>query len=419
MQQAVQRQVRAAVEPADRTIRLALAGCGTVGGALLEQLTRRSSAIAHRHGIRIDVVRILVRDERRDRGGHVPRDLVTTDLHEFLATDCDIVVEAIGGTDTAVVIARHALMCGRALVTANKALLAARGAELADLARRHDAPLSFEASVAGAVPIVRVLRDALPHAGVSAVRGVLNGTTNYLLTRMHAGATFEAALAEAQRFGYAEADPARDLDGRDAADKVAVLAWQAFGVPPGRVHVETRGLLPWPDRIVADAVALGGVARSVGEARRNAAGVSCTVEPVVVNGDSPLAGLVGADNLVEIETAAAATIRLAGPGAGGDATASALLADILAAAPSPPAPARNVGPAADTRRHRWSISVPAARREELAAAAHRIRVPAADVTEDGLHVRLLTEPVDRSLAGALVRALELQACEPVLLRVER
>jgi homoserine dehydrogenase len=165
---------------------------------------------------------------------------------------------------------------------------------------------------------------------VHRIRGVLNGTTNFLLGRIEAGARFHDALAEAHERGFAEADPSRDLDGLDTADKVRVLAWLAFGVDPARIDVPTRGIRPDPERLVAEARAGGGVVRLVGECAAAAGGVSARVGPVVLPRDSPLANVAGEENIVIIDTGWNGSIRLAGPGAGGRPTASALLADMVA-----------------------------------------------------------------------------------------
>ncbi|HEX7120108.1 MAG TPA: homoserine dehydrogenase [Longimicrobiales bacterium] len=314
------------------TIRIALAGCGTVGGALVRLLRERERSIRRRHGIRFDVVRVLVRDARRPRDVALAADRFTTDPDAFLATESDIVVEATGGPEPAGRIARAALTAGRSFVTANKALVAAAGAELDALARRHRAGFAFEAAVGGGVPVIRTLRDALAETEVRSIRGVLNGTTNFILSRLHDGARFDAALADAQRLGFAEADPSRDLDGRDAADKIRILAWLAFGVDPATVTVERRGILPDPDRIAADARAQGLVPRLVARCVRTDAGAAAVVEPVALPPDAPLALARGAENVVEIETRWNGTVRLSGPGAGGAPTASAVLGDVMEAA---------------------------------------------------------------------------------------
>lgn len=404
-----------------RTVRVALAGCGTVGGGLLRLLEEESDAIQRTHGVRFEVVRVLVRDAGRARAVDLRGSVVTTDVASFLATDADLVVEAIGGIEPALAIARAALGGGRAFVTANKALVAAHGAELARLARESGATLGYEAAVAGGVPVIRTLRDALAPTGVTAIRGILNGTTNFVLTRMHEGARFTDALAEAQALGFAEADPTRDLDGTDAADKIAILAWQAFGVRPDRLRIDQTGLVPAPEWIVADAHALGGVARLLAECVLLPTGVAAAVEPVIVSADSILAGASAEENVVEIATRSNGTIRLSGLGAGASPTASAILGDMLHAAPATP-PRHDVVGAEDTRPHRWAISVRAEgdAATTLARAAERAGVeftPAEARRTDGVR-RFVTTPVTRARADLLVRALEAAGMQPLRLRLE-
>jgi homoserine dehydrogenase len=402
--------------PGARTTRVALAGCGNVGSALLDMLRDRTPVGSGVEDVRFEVVRVLVRDPARRRAAALEPGIVTNDLATFLATDADLFVEAIGGTGTAAVIARSALGRGVAFVTANKALLAGLGDDLASLARRQRATLSFEAAVAGGVPVLRVLRDALPGAGVRSVRGILNGTTNYILTRMGAGVQYAAALAEAQHRGFAEAEPARDLDGRDAADKIAIIAWQAFGLAPSAATTETRGLLPDPDRLVRVASALGGSVRLLAECARLPAGIATAVEPVIVDEESVFARAAGEENIVEIETVHAGTIRLSGPGAGGPATASAVLADMVSAATTLPITHHGCSAAPDTRTLRWVVST----RDRAVAltAAARLHLPLQGVVPAADGVILITAPVERVLASAFARALEVAGAAPLLVRTE-
>lgn len=315
-----------------RVVTLALAGCGTVGSALLDLLERHGPTIQRRSGVRYDVSRVLVRDLRRPRGVPVSRTLLTDNAEEFLAAPADIVVEAIGGTTAAGTLARGALQLGRRLVTANKALLRVEGPALAALARRHrsaGATLDFEAAVGGGVPIVRLLRDSLAGQGLHRIRGVLNGTTNFILSRVERGASFTDALVAAQRAGFAEADPSRDLDGTDAADKIAVLAWLGFGVDPSTLEVRTRGVC---EALAAEAVAAarrGRAIRLVATAVRIGDGVHCTVAPRIVPRGHPFAQVRDEQNLIQLESESTGTLTVAGAGAGGSATASAILADIL------------------------------------------------------------------------------------------
>jgi len=320
----------------EQRVRVAVAGCGTVGGALIDLIARHGDDLARRTGTRFEVVRVLVRDAALPRSAAVARELVTDHVGDFLATECDAVVEAIGGTTLAGAIARSTLARGRRLVTANKALLRAEGPSLAAAARAHSrqgATLDFEAAVGGGVPVVRALRDSLAGHGVRAVRGVLNGTTNFILTRLERGATFDEALREAQRAGFAEADPHRDLEGLDAADKIAVLAWLAFGVDPTALTVQTAGLGDDIAHRVQQARLDGRVIRLVAQAELRDDGVQASVAPLALDEAHPLARVRDEENVVLIESESAGTITLHGKGAGGHATASALLADLLRAVP--------------------------------------------------------------------------------------
>ncbi len=314
------------------TVTIALAGCGTVGGALLDLLDRHGDEHARRSGRRFRVVRILTRDVGRPRSRRIPRDLLTDSTAEFLATPSDVVVEAIGGVEIAGVIGRAALARGSRFVTANKALLRLAGPELERLAQAHrsrGAALDFEAAVGGGMPVVRLLRESLAGHGVQSIRGVLNGTTNFLLSRIERGATYADALASAQQAGFAESDPSRDLSGLDAADKVAVLAWIAFGIDPAQLPVETEGLPPSLEEVVRNAAAAGRVVRLVASARCSVRGVKALVRPMLLREGDPLARACDEENVVQVESESCGTITLSGRGAGGSATASAILADLL------------------------------------------------------------------------------------------
>jgi homoserine dehydrogenase len=402
------------------TVRVAVAGRGAVGGALLRLLRDGADSIQRAHAVRFEVVRVLARDPDRTRPAPVPAGTLTTDVEAFTETDADLVVEAIGGLEPARQIALRALARRRDFVTANKALVAAHGPELEAVARRQGASFSYEAAVAGGVPVIRVLRQSLRQAGILSIRGILNGTTNFILVRMAEGLPFDAALRDARTRGFAEADPTRDLSGQDAADKIAILAWEAFGIPPGRLPVHRAGLLPHPDRIVADARALDGTARLVAEAVRRPDGVAAAVEPTLVDPGSAYGTTVGEDNLVVIETRSNGTIRLAGPGAGGEPTASAVLSDMLGAVQR--RDRRGVEAIRDRRSLLWAISVKggANGRATLERTAERARV-AIDVVEAGAGsgvTRAITGPARRSRVALLSGALEAAGVQPVLLRRE-
>lgn len=313
-----------------RPPRIGLAGCGVVGSALVALAAKQPGRIRGARGQALRFPGVLVREPLKRRTVDLSRSDVTDDVEAFLEGDYDVVVEAIGGIEPAVTIARRALARGIPFVTANKAMVAVHGPELASLARRTGATFRFEAAIAAGVPVVRTLRDAFRGVAIRRIRGILNGTSNYVLSRMAAdGLSLDDALADARKEGFAEADATRDLDGRDAADKLVILAWLAFGIEPARVEVRRRGILPDPARLVRTAAEDGLVVRLVAECESTPGGVTASVAPTFLAPESELGLTDGAGNRIVIETEEAGTYTLAGPGAGGMATASALLADVL------------------------------------------------------------------------------------------
>jgi homoserine dehydrogenase len=294
-----------------------------VGGAFLELLDASSAPLP--------ITRVLVRDPGRKRSESARRHSVTDDLSDFLAVQADVVVEAIGGVERAAEIARATLRRGAWFVTANKALVAAHGPELADLARLHRGGFRFDASVGGGVPVVRTLMGTFADVPVRRISGILNGTANYLLTRFEEGEGAEEALATAQAEGYAEADPSRDLDGRDVADKAAVLAWVAWGVQPRNLEVRREGLPSDAADRARAAVARGRRFRLVADLRHAGPGAATVaIECREVPETSPMGLTRGVGNTVAIETPCG-DYTLTGPGAGGPPTAAAMLADVRAA----------------------------------------------------------------------------------------
>ncbi|HEX2203826.1 MAG TPA: homoserine dehydrogenase [Longimicrobium sp.] len=417
-----------------RVVRVALAGCGVVGGELVRLLAHGAGEIAARRDLRFELVSVLVRHPGRPRPDALPRERVTTELEAFLAAaaEADLAVEAIGGLDPALRIARTALAAGRRLVTANKALLAAHGPELAALARRSGGRLDFESAVAGGIPVVRALRDSLGLTEIRSVRGVLNGTTNYILSRLAEGRPFAEALASAQALGFAEADPSRDLSGEDAADKLRILAWLAFGVEPGALIVRRRGLGADPGRLGDDARLLGGVPRLVaevvdvrgqgtGDRGQPAEGIVAAVEPVIVPAGSDLGRARDEENVVAIESRWNGAVRLSGPGAGGAPTASALLGDMLRAASPAGRPTLSAHvPVEDARAHTWVLS---ARREGptesvLHRTLRRAGVGLVDVLTEPDRRVAVTRPVPWPRVDLAARVLESHALAPVVSRCE-
>jgi homoserine dehydrogenase len=304
-------------------VRLGLIGCGTVGSAFSEQLLAREPLLARRLGARLHLARVAVRDTRRQRP--VPRTTLTDDAAEIAGDpDIDVVVEASGAPHAADWL-RTALGRGACVVTASKQAVARTPALLERLVRR-DQRLWCEGAVAAGVPVVRALRESLAGEEVHSIRGVLNGTTTFLLTRLEAGATFEAALADARALGYAEADPSADLDGSDAAAKIAILCTVAWRTPVLAEHVTVTGInavLP---------VAREGGWRLVATAQREGDRVRAIVGPERLSATDPLASAHGVVNVVEVKASLAGALTWSGAGAGGAATASALVGDTLSAA---------------------------------------------------------------------------------------
>jgi homoserine dehydrogenase len=342
-----------------RTIRIGLAGCGVVGGALIRLLHQSRDAIADRHGVQFELSRVLVRDVERDRGVPLTQTVFTNDAESFNAEDVDVVVEAIGGEETAGVIARSALGRGKKFITANKELIARSAPELTTLAQQSRAALDFGAAVGGSAPVISLLRDLLGTATPEAVRGILNGTSNYVLTLVERGASFDEALQRARCAGLAEADCSRDLDGRDAAAKIAIVSWLSFGIPPSDLNVRRIALTSNTERLVRHAALLGGKVRVLSECV-NLEGrcVAATVEPVVVPATSAFGRTEFEDNRVEVDLGWSAPLTVSGPGAGGAPTATALLGDLLHSS-FPPVQRRSNGhpfvSVDDPREHDWVI----------------------------------------------------------------
>jgi homoserine dehydrogenase len=304
-------------------IRLGLIGCGTVGSAFAEQLLAREPMLARRLGARLHLARVAVRDTRRKRP--VPRTFVTDDAAAIASDpDIDVVVEASGAPQASGWL-RTALGRGASVVTASKQAVARTPALLERLVRR-DQRLWCEGAVAAGVPVVRALRESLAGEEVHAIRGVLNGTSTFLLSRLETGSTLDLALAEARSLGYAEADPSADLDGSDAAAKLAILCTVAWRIPVTADHVTVTGI----DGVLP--VAREGGWRLVATATRDGDHVCARVAPERLAPGDPLAAAHGVVNVVEVRAALAGALTWSGAGAGGAATASALVGDTLAAA---------------------------------------------------------------------------------------
>jgi homoserine dehydrogenase len=323
--------------------RIAIAGLGTVGSGVVKALEARGDLLSRRAGRKLEIVAVSARDKDKARGFALNG--WTGDALCLARGDADVVVELIGGDDgIARQLVETALANGKHVVTANKALLARHGRALAALAESHGVCLKFEAAAAGGIPIIKALRESLIAHGVDAVKGILNGTCNYILTEMEAsGRRFADVLKDAQALGYAEADPALDVGGGDTAHKLALLSSLAFGVAPDLSAVTVEGI----ERITPDDIAFAsefgfrikllGVARRVDDGMGNG-GIDQKVHPAMVRARSPLANVDGAANAVLVDAGAAGPFFFSGRGAGAAPTASAVISDIVEVASGKPGP---------------------------------------------------------------------------------
>ncbi len=313
-----------------KRVGVGIVGYGTVGRGAAEALAASLPAIRARNGIDLQVAAVCRRSPIPQ--ADVPRQArVFTDWRHAVADNAvDIIVESIGGTGVAREVVQSALTCGKPVVTANKNLLAEFGDELFALAREKGVPIGIEAAVGGAVPVVRAITESMSGDRLLSVRGILNGTANYILTQMETvGLSFEQALQAAQQAGYAEADPTRDVDGVDARDKLAILTRLAFGgsIAPGQIS--TRGIRQIAGVDFKYAERLGSTIRLIASAARNGTGFEVGVAPCLVGRHSPLAAVEGANNAVVVRGERAGTHMLYGPGAGGAATGTAVAGDVI------------------------------------------------------------------------------------------
>ncbi len=312
--------------------RIAIAGLGTVGGGVVKALAARKDELSQRAGRSLQLVAVSARDKNKARGLDLP--IWHDDPLDLAKGDADLVVELIGGDEgVARALVETALRNGKHVVTANKALLAKHGKALADLAESKNVTLKFEAAAAGGIPIVKALREGLIAHGVDAVKGILNGTCNYILTEMESsGRGFADVLKEAQAKGYAEADPTLDVGGGDTAHKLALLASVAFGTAPNFDAIAVEGI----EHITADDIAFasefGFRIKLLGVARRMGGTIDQKVHPAMVRARSPLASVSGAANGVMVDAGEAGSFFFSGRGAGEAPTASAVIADIVEAA---------------------------------------------------------------------------------------
>jgi homoserine dehydrogenase len=315
-----------------RNIRIGLIGCGVVGQGIMRLLKENAASIEGRLGGTIEVRRIAAREPSKGRGPYVPTELLTYDPEEVVNDpNVELVVEVMGGVEPSYGYLKRALEAGKSVVTANKALLAARGHELIELAEARGADLYFEAAVAGGIPVIRVLREAFASDRIVAVRGIINGTSNYILSRMQeSGIEFAPALREAQQKGYAEADPSLDVGGGDAAHKLAILAMLAYGAKLDLAQIDTSGIDQVNAIDIAFASRFGYVIKPLAVARALSDGaLDLRVHPGLVSRKSVLSSVSGALNAVYIEGAAVGPCLLSGLGAGALPTAVSVVSDIV------------------------------------------------------------------------------------------
>jgi homoserine dehydrogenase len=314
-----------------KPIRIGLLGLGTVGRGTYEVLQRNQHEIARRAGRGIEVAAITVRDVDKARaivGSKVP---VSSNFNDVIRNpEIDIVVELIGGYEPAYALALEAITRGKHVVTANKALLARHGNQLFDAARSHGVMIAFEAAVAGGIPIIKALREGLTANRIEWIAGIINGTSNFILSEMRSrGIAFDTALEEAQRLGYAEADPTFDVEGIDAAHKLAILSSIAFGVPINIDAAYTEGITHLAKEDIKYAEQLGYRIKLLGITKRTAAGIELRVHPTLVPLQRLIANVEGAMNAILIKGDAVGTTLYYGQGAGSEPTASAVIADLV------------------------------------------------------------------------------------------
>ncbi|KTT74278.1 homoserine dehydrogenase [Sphingomonas endophytica] len=314
-----------------QALRVALAGLGTVGGGVIRVLDENRELITRRAGRPIEVVAVSARDRAKNRGVDLSRFAWVDDTASLAEAEADVVVELIGGSDgPALALARRTLAAGKGFVTANKAMLAHHGLELARAAEAAGQPLKFEAAVAGGIPVIKGLREGAAANAIARVYGILNGTCNFIVSKMEAeGRDFAEVLAEAQALGFAEADPSFDIDGVDAAHKLSILASLAFGTAPAFGDVAISGIRHLLAADIAEAAALGYRVRLVGVAEADAHGLFQRVHAHLVPNDHPLAHVTGATNAVVAEGNFVGRLLFQGAGAGEGPTASAVVADLI------------------------------------------------------------------------------------------
>jgi len=312
-------------------LRIAIAGLGTVGCGVLRALHARGAELAERAGRKLEIVAVCARDKTKPRDAEISGIAWIADPVALSRSNADVVVELIGGDDgVARALIEAALDAGKHVVTANKALLARHGAGLAKKAEAKGLALKFEAAAAGGIPIVKALRESLIAHGINSVRGILNGTCNFILTEMEkSGRSFAEVLEDAQALGYAEADPTLDIGGGDTADKLALLSSLAFGTLPDLEHMHVEGIAQITPEDILYAREFGFRIKLLGVARRIDGGIEQRVQPAMVRAGTPLGEVSGPFNAVAVDAGEAGPFFFEGRGAGAGPTASAVIADLV------------------------------------------------------------------------------------------
>ncbi|MFS0577520.1 homoserine dehydrogenase [Sporosarcina sp. 179-K 3D1 HS] len=314
-------------------INIGLLGFGVVGSGVAQILDNHQEDLQHKLGVPVSIKKVLVKNLYKERDCDLPAEVFTTDLNEILGdSSIDLIVEVIGGTTEAREAIEKSLNAGKGVVTANKDVMAEYGLDLLQLADENKCDLFFEASVGGGIPLIRTLEDGLASDRISALTGIVNGTTNFILTKMkHDNMSYEDALAEATELGFAEADPSADVDGIDAARKMVILASLAFSTEVRLDDVFVRGLREIQDGDLELAAQFGYTLKLAGSAKKNCDGIEVAVEPVLVPDSHPLASVNNEFNAVYVYGEAVGETMFYGPGAGSLPTATSVTADIVAA----------------------------------------------------------------------------------------
>lgn len=316
-------------------IRIVLLGLGTVGAGVARALTERSETYERRIGAPLHLVKALVRDKSKDRGLKLDPGIITTDPEEALSAECEIVIEAMGGENPAHEYIERSLRAGRYVVTANKEVMAKHGPQLLSVATEAGVDILYEASVGGGIPIISPLKRDLSANDITSVRAIINGTTNYILTRMsREGAAFDDALKQAQELGFAEPDPTADVEGHDAVYKLAILSSLAFHTTVRPADIYREGITKLTPRDFRYASELGYAIKLLAIARREENGIAARVNPVLIPTYELLARVDGVLNAVQVEGDLTGRVLFQGAGAGSLPTTSAVMADVLDAARS-------------------------------------------------------------------------------------